>query len=665
MLSAMTTSENFPLTNRSGCPMAPYKRVIQPNYVANLLRQNFQAMSADDGMLKRNLIQDTDVSNVKIVPTISYYLADTEGECVCPPKVVEEVGDKENVDSLSMEVPKTELENELTDLLEQLELDDALYEQSKPLKIDPNVLKLDFSKLSAARDCEKLQNLCLTDISENKRASHHLSGGSLLTDASQDDFRNSENESSKSRMWKLSGGGLITTENIFNFEDLNPSAGGISGFLNQISPSSPLTFDLSSQNEKEVECVTNRISSDAESTNPFKSLMKDSLGGENSFSKTNPFSDLCRSSPNGVANLECPPPKYENLIPQKSFSQCSTRPTSPVLKIPEEPSSISNPFLINETSPDPFPSPVPQFLIRDSNCPNSMTALQNQSSFIFAVPVFPIFQQNITDSSTQTGDMTEEPSTKDPVYQNVTNQLQKFMKRNDHSEYDLQCLKTTVKDLRNSGWYYENVSWQESVVLLKNTEPGTFLIRDSSDPNFLFSLSVQTSRGPTSVRLHYVNGQFRLDAEEKLIPHMPSFNSVIDLIDYYVANTVKNKAGNKQHKSSKKVPKHNLQKSKDQVWIDSEGNVYSNILLVKPLYKRNHFSTLQHLARLTINNCIKRRLNAKVKFNFKVTPVYESSPFQDSSFQNNFDNFCPVLSINSLPLPQKLLEYLQDYPYSH
>ncbi|KAK6642801.1 hypothetical protein RUM43_004303 [Polyplax serrata] len=700
MLSAMTTSENFPLINQSRCsPSPPYNTVLQPTYVANILRQNLQMKSKDDCLLKYQLIQEPDLKGSKISSDISYYLT-PEKEDTGFSRVGE--NDKESMDveaveegeenvagdegtSPSFTFSKTELESELTELLEQLEVDDSLYEQSKPLKIDPNVLKLDFSKISVGGDFETLEKLYSTGMGEGKRASHHLSGGILLTDASQDGFLSGGDKETTDRLCKLSGGGLLTINgNTFNFDGFNVSSGGVSALLNQISPSSPLTFDLTSHQQQQQQhgAGMGAPSPEVESTNPFRSLLKD----ESSFSPTNPFSDFCGSSSlNRIPQVECaaspPVQRYENIsVQQKSFSQCSTRPTSPVLKNPEE-SSVSNPFLINDTSPESYPSPVPHFFLKEPNFPEPVTAgRQNPSSFIFAVPVFSILPQQITNSSTQTVDLPEEQRHRhrtreesqkeagDPVYQNLTNQLEKFVKRNDHSEYDLQCLKRTVKDLRSSGWYYENVSWQESVILLKSTEPGTFLIRDSSDPNFLFSLSVQTSRGPTSVRLHYVNGQFRLDAEEKLIPHMPSFGSVIELIDYYVEKTVKNKSTGKETKCGKVKSgnrKQNVQKSKNQVWIDSQGNVYSNILLVKPLYKKDHFSSLQHLARLTINTHVRRRSNAKVKFNFKVTPVYESSPFQDSSFQSMCDQFCPILSTDALPIPSKLIEYLQDYPYCH
>uniref|UniRef100_A0A1B6JB10 Uncharacterized protein n=1 Tax=Homalodisca liturata TaxID=320908 RepID=A0A1B6JB10_9HEMI len=151
---------------------------------------------------------------------------------------------------------------------------------------------------------------------------------------------------------------------------------------------------------------------------------------------------------------------------------------------------------------------------------------------------------------------------------------------------DLERLSSTMKALRNSGWYYEGLSWQESAALLMPTSPGTFLVRDSSDPRFLFSLSVQTERGPTSVRLHYHEGNFRLDAAPKLVPVMPVFQCVVRLVEYYVSVTNR---------------KSDRSKSKEQVWIDCSGQTYSSILLTKPLLQKGKFPTLQHLARLAIN----------------------------------------------------------------
>lgn len=151
---------------------------------------------------------------------------------------------------------------------------------------------------------------------------------------------------------------------------------------------------------------------------------------------------------------------------------------------------------------------------------------------------------------------------------------------------DLERLSSTMRALRTSGWYYDGLSWQESASLLMSTAPGTFLVRNSSDPRFLFSLSVQTERGPTSVRLHYHDGNFRLDAAPKLVPVMPVFRCVVQLVEYYVAATCDRARG---------------KSGKEQVWIDCSGQTYSSILLTRPLYQKSRFPSLQHLARLALH----------------------------------------------------------------
>ncbi|KAJ9581183.1 hypothetical protein L9F63_023642, partial [Diploptera punctata] len=208
------------------------------------------------------------------------------------------------------------------------------------------------------------------------------------------------------------------------------------------------------------------------------------------------------------------------------------------------------------------------------------------------------------------------------------------------SDTDLVRLAATLKALRNSGWYYEGLSWQESAEALQSTTPGTFLVRDSSDPKFLFSLSVQTERGPTSVRLHYVCGQFRLDAETRLAPQMPLFDCVVQLVEYYIEATKDSAKASVTDGENLKGSKGSHARHKEQVWVDANGHMYSHILLTTPLYKKQHLPSLQHLARLAINKSLKASMPKKL------------------STRNS-------LSVSQLPLPTLLTDYLKEYPYSH
>ncbi|KAK4311027.1 hypothetical protein Pmani_017442 [Petrolisthes manimaculis] len=169
---------------------------------------------------------------------------------------------------------------------------------------------------------------------------------------------------------------------------------------------------------------------------------------------------------------------------------------------------------------------------------------------------------------------------------------------------DDPTLTNTRNALQQSGWYWEQVSWREAETLLHHTSLGTFLVRDSSDARYLFSLSVQTERGPTSVRIHYSQGRFRLDCEAAVTTTMPDFPHLITLVEHYV-------------KLNRKMQRH--------VWVDAKGHVFSPITITKPL--KRSVPSLKHLSRLAINLT------------------------------------CPLPATTTLTLPPPLSQYLTDYPF--
>ena len=141
--------------------------------------------------------------------------------------------------------------------------------------------------------------------------------------------------------------------------------------------------------------------------------------------------------------------------------------------------------------------------------------------------------------------------------------------------------------LDQCGFYYGAINWSQSTELLRKTSEGTFLVRDSSDSRFLYTLSVQRTPedGPTSVRIHFAKGKFRLDADEKIEKLMPTFDSILDLVNHYCSLSQSERA-------------------KSHIWVDNvTGNLYSPICLRKPLKKE--VSTLAHSARIAVNQSLK------------------------------------------------------------
>lgn len=144
-------------------------------------------------------------------------------------------------------------------------------------------------------------------------------------------------------------------------------------------------------------------------------------------------------------------------------------------------------------------------------------------------------------------------------------------------------IAATRRALLHSGWYWERVSWREAEALLAGTSLGTFIVRDSADVRFLFSLSVQTERGPTSVRIQYSGGKFRLDCEAHMTQTTPEFPHVIRLVEHYI-------------RINRKLQRH--------VWVDLSGQIYSPITIRQPL--KRCVSSLKHLSRLAVNQAFHR-----------------------------------------------------------
>jgi len=202
---------------------------------------------------------------------------------------------------------------------------------------------------------------------------------------------------------------------------------------------------------------------------------------------------------------------------------------------------------------------------------------------------------------------------------------------NDHA-----VLTENMRKLEETCWFYGAMTFQESVDMLAASPAGTFIVRDSSDPRYLFAMSVQrgcgqydgaSDGGPTSVRIHYARGRFRLDADESIRDVMPSFPSVVELMEHYLAAS----AGREEEEAA-------LRQKGKHVWVDNVGKMSSPIRLKQPRYHRP--PSLAHSARMAVSAAVKASCGAT------------SDP-------------APVLAAaDGLGLPSKLAAFLRQYPHS-
>lgn len=93
-------------------------------------------------------------------------------------------------------------------------------------------------------------------------------------------------------------------------------------------------------------------------------------------------------------------------------------------------------------------------------------------------------------------------------------------------------LSHTIRRLRMCGWYWGDISSEQAKEVLRRTQNGSFILRDSSDACHLFTLSLKANNIIVSVRVAFSRGLFKLDSWNQ--EDSPSFNSVVDMIEYYL-----------------------------------------------------------------------------------------------------------------------------------
>ncbi|KAM8867715.1 cytokine inducible SH2-containing protein b [Synchiropus picturatus] len=177
---------------------------------------------------------------------------------------------------------------------------------------------------------------------------------------------------------------------------------------------------------------------------------------------------------------------------------------------------------------------------------------------------------------------------------------------------DLVRITSNLQYLQTSGWYWGSISASEAREALLTMSEGTFLVRDSSHPQYMLALSVKTRHGPTSVRIEYNWGSFWLNSISPGVADVQSFPDVPSLIQRYTASGHTPRDGI-----------HPTTDSNSSQFATKDKGVL--LRLRRPLLRPQAFPSLQHMTRLIIN----RNTNC----------------------------------LDQLPLPKPLLGYLRSYPF--
>uniref|UniRef100_A0A8C7N1E9 Suppressor of cytokine signaling 1-like n=1 Tax=Oncorhynchus kisutch TaxID=8019 RepID=A0A8C7N1E9_ONCKI len=100
-----------------------------------------------------------------------------------------------------------------------------------------------------------------------------------------------------------------------------------------------------------------------------------------------------------------------------------------------------------------------------------------------------------------------------------------------HFQQEYLLVRHTHRQLVHSGYYWGPMEMEEAHRTLLLTPPGSFLIRDSSQPDVFFTLSYHGDRGPVSVRVLLTSQSFRLNGSNK------AFDSLFALLRFYVESS--------------------------------------------------------------------------------------------------------------------------------
>ena len=140
--------------------------------------------------------------------------------------------------------------------------------------------------------------------------------------------------------------------------------------------------------------------------------------------------------------------------------------------------------------------------------------------------------------------------------------------------YQKGHFQKAINELNQSGFYYENFSNKEACDLLKDKEPGDFIVRESKSLDGFFTLTFKNKKDDIKhVRIGYSFGIFYLvTSKNNFISHTEiTSESVVKLIELYL---YKNIASNTKSLTKK-------------------------IYLIKPLNR--NVSTLKHICTVCIN----------------------------------------------------------------
>lgn len=173
------------------------------------------------------------------------------------------------------------------------------------------------------------------------------------------------------------------------------------------------------------------------------------------------------------------------------------------------------------------------------------------------------------------------------------------------SQSDASSFATSLRELEKCGWYWGPMNWEDAELKLKGKADGSFLVRDSSDPRYILSLSFRSQSVTHHTRMEHYRGTFSLWCHPRFEDRC---HSVVEFIERAIAHS---KNGKFLYFLRSRVP----------------GLPPTPVQLLYPVSRFSSVKTLQHLCRFCIRQTVR------------------------------------VDHIQELPLPMPLISYLRKFYY--
>ncbi|XP_059812693.1 suppressor of cytokine signaling 7 [Hypanus sabinus] len=170
---------------------------------------------------------------------------------------------------------------------------------------------------------------------------------------------------------------------------------------------------------------------------------------------------------------------------------------------------------------------------------------------------------------------------------------------------DSSSFAASLRELEKCGWYWGPMNWDDAEMKLKGKPDGSFLVRDSSDPRYILSLSFRSQGITHHTRMEHYRGTFSLWCHPKFEDRC---QSVVEFIERAIMHS---KNGKFLYFLRSRVP----------------GLPPTPVQLLYPVSRFSNVKSLQHLCRFRIRQLVR------------------------------------IDHIPDLPLPKPLISYLRKFYY--